>query len=69
MPRDSSLRQFILWGLVSGAAVCGAVFFVFGDGWRMGLYLAVEGVLLGSILGSLFGLLVLFLKRLVSRRP
>ena len=67
MARDSSFGRIILWSLVCGVVIGAAIFFIFGDGWLMGLSLAVEGSLFGAIAGSLVGLVIALLKRLTSR--
>jgi hypothetical protein len=67
MPTDSAFGKIILWSLTSGAVVFAAIYFVFGDGWLMGLFLAVEGSFIGAIIGTSVGLVIILLKRLTSR--
>jgi hypothetical protein len=62
-----SFGRIILWSLVCGVVIGAPFFFIFGDGWLMGLFLAVEGSLFGAIVGGSVGLLIILLKQLTSR--
>jgi hypothetical protein len=38
-----------------GTTLCAGFLFFFGDGWLMAFYLAIEGMVLGSIAGGFVG--------------
>ncbi len=59
---SSKFRMILFFALLGG--VLGALsLFLFGNGFAMALYLAVEGAIAGSIIGALLGFSVTLLKR------
>ena len=51
------MRRKILKGALFGAIIGALAFFIFGDGWLMGLFLAGEGIIMGGAAGCVLGLL------------
>ncbi|GAC1446714.1 MAG: hypothetical protein NVSMB56_08030 [Pyrinomonadaceae bacterium] len=53
--------NIILKSAIVGAVVVGFVLFFFGDGWRMAIFLAIEGAVFGAIIGGVFGFVFMLL--------
>ena len=56
-----SSKRRILTFAVCGAGIGAFVLFFFGEGLAMALYLAVEGAIMGFVIGGLIGMVILLL--------